>query len=87
MSPIKRILSSACLAASLFVLAAGSGCAARVRYYDEYHGDYHNWNHNEDLAYRRYWNDRHEQYHDYKNLNKDDQKRYWDWRHEHPDNH
>ena len=87
MSPIQRILSSTCLAASLLVLAAGSGCAGRARVYDEYHSDYHHWDHGEDLAYRRYWNDRHEQYRDYKSLNKDDQKRYWDWRHEHRDNH
>ena len=52
MSRIKRILSSTCLAASLLIAVAGSGCAGRVRVYDEYHSDYHHWDHNEDVVYR-----------------------------------
>lgn len=36
---IKRILSSACLAASLLIALASPGCAGRVRVYDEYHSD------------------------------------------------
>ena len=87
MSQIKRILNSACLAAGLSLFIAGAGCAGRARVYDEYHSDYHTWDHGEDRAYRGYWNERHEPYRNYKSLNKDDQKRYWDWRHDHPDNH
>ncbi len=87
MFPIKRALSSAILAGSLLIAVAGSGCAARVRVYDEYHSDYHTWNGREDVVYRSYWNERHEPYRDYNKLNKDEQKDYWNWRHNHPDNH
>jgi len=87
MSQIKRILSSTFLAASLLIAAANSGCAARVRVYDEYHSDYHTWDRNEDVVYRGYLTDRHQPYRDYKKLNKDEQKDYWNWRHDHPDKH
>jgi hypothetical protein len=83
MSQIKRILSSACLAASLLITVAGAGCAGRVRVYDEYHSDYHNWDRHEDVVYRSYWGERHEPYRDYNKLNKDEQKEYWNWRHDH----
>jgi hypothetical protein len=85
MSRAKRILSSICLAAGFLITAASSGCAGRVRVYDEYHGDYHHWDHNEDRAYHRYYDERRETYRDYNKLNKDDQKNYWNWRHDHPD--
>lgn len=85
MSRIKRILSSTCLSASLLITVASSGCAGRVRVYDEYHSDYHVWDHNEDVAYRSYWNERHEPYRGYNKLNKDEQRDYWNWRHAHPD--
>jgi hypothetical protein len=87
MSRIKRILSSTYLAASFLIFVASSGCAGRVRVYDEYHGDYHHWDHHEDDEYRSYWNEHHEPYRDYNKLNKDEQKNYWNWRHDHPDNH
>jgi hypothetical protein len=87
MSRIKRILSSTCLAASFLIAVASSGCAARVRVYDEYHSDYHTWDRNEDVVYRSYWGERHEPYRDYNKLNKDEQKDYWNWRHDHPDKH
>jgi hypothetical protein len=87
MLPIKRIIGSTVLATSLLITVAGSGCAGRVRVYDEYHSDWHSWDHNEDSAYRGYWSGRHEQYRDYNKLNKDEQKDYWNWRHDHPDKH
>jgi len=64
---------------------AGVGCGGRIRVYDEYHADYHQWDRNEDAAYQRFWNERHEQRRDYNKLNKDEQKNYWNWRHDHPD--
>lgn len=85
MFPIKRILCSTCLAASLLIAVASPGCAGRVRVYDEYHSDYHTWDRDEDGAYRTYWNERHESYRDYNKLNKDEQKDYWNRRHEHKD--
>jgi hypothetical protein len=87
MFPIKGVLSSAFLAACLMIAVAGSGCAARVRIYDEYHSDYHNWDRHEDAAYRVYWNEHRQPYREYNKLNKDEQKDYWNWRHDHPDNH
>jgi hypothetical protein len=85
MSQINRILSSICLAASLLITVANSGCAGRVRVYDEYHSDYHTWDRNEDVEYRSYWNERHQPYREYNNLNKDEQNDYWNWRHDHSD--
>jgi hypothetical protein len=87
MSQINRILSSMCLAASLLATFANSGCAGRVRVYDEYHSDYHTWDRNEDVEYRSYWNERHQPYREYNNLNKDEQKDYWNLRHDHSDKH
>jgi hypothetical protein len=80
---MKRILGSTLLAATLLVAAASIGCAGRVRVYDQYHSDWHTWDHDEDDAYRRYWSEHHEQYRDYNKLDKDEQKDYWNWRHEH----
>ncbi len=58
----------------------------RVRYYDEYHSDYHYWNGDEDRAYHRWLAERHYEYRDYAHLNREQQRDYWNWRHEHPDN-
>ena len=62
---------------------SNSGRAGRVGVYDEYHSDYHTWDHNEDGEYRSYWNERHQAYRDDQNLNKDGQMDYWNWRHDH----
>ena len=57
------------------------------RYYDREHKDYHNWDANEDSAYRRWMTEeRHEQYRDFGRLKRDQQTAYWSWRHQHPDN-
>lgn len=85
MSHFKRILGSTFVAASFMIVMAASGCAGRVRVYDEYHSDWHTWNHDEDSAYRTYWSEHHEPYRNYNKLSKDEQKDYWNWRHDHPD--
>lgn len=64
-----------------------SGCAARVRYYDDYQGDYHYWNGGEDRAYRAWLAERHYEYREYNRLNREQQRDYWHWRHEHFDRH
>jgi len=87
MSSLKQILGSTVLAASFLLAAAGSGCTGRVRVYDQYHSDWHTWDHDEDRAYHDYWNDHHQPYRDYHKLDKDEQKDYWNWRHDHPDQH
>ena len=81
MRQISYYLSSLCLSTTLVITAAGAGCAGRVRVYDEYHSDWHRWDHNEDREYRRYLSERHEGYRNYSKLDRDEQKNYWDWRH------
>ena len=84
MSRILRTLGSVFLGAIFLITIAGSGCSGRVRVYDEYHSDWHTWDHDEDGRYRAYLSERHEPYHDFNKLNKDQQKDYWNWRHNHP---
>ncbi|HLK47129.1 MAG TPA: hypothetical protein VKT49_03280 [Bryobacteraceae bacterium] len=55
------------------------------RYYDAQRRDWHQWNQNEDQAYRRYLDERHERYRDYGRMNKKQQRDYWEWRHNHQD--
>lgn len=55
------------------------------RYYDADHRDYHEWNGNEDRAYRRYWEYRHRRYRAWERANERQRREYWRWRHEHPD--
>jgi hypothetical protein len=87
MSRIKRFLSSTFVSTGFLIALVSFGCAAHVRVYDDYHSDWHTWDHNEDVVYRSYWTGRHEPYRDYNKLNKDEQKDYWNWRHSHSDNH
>ena len=58
----------------------------RVRVYDPYRRDYHDWNENEERAYR-HWveQERHIHYRDWKHMNKREQREYMRWRHEHSD--
>jgi hypothetical protein len=81
----KRFMSTILLAAASLAPLAISGCAARVRVYDEYQSDYHYWNDHEDRAYRRWLAERHYEYREYARLNKEEQRDYWDWRHNHHD--
>lgn len=57
-----------------------------MRYYDPYRRDYHEWNENEERAYR-HWveQERHQQYRDWHHARKRDQREYWRWRHDHMD--
>ncbi|GAC1428138.1 MAG: hypothetical protein NVS9B5_00860 [Terriglobales bacterium] len=59
--------------------------AEEKRVYDRSHHDYHQWNNNEDRAYRQYLTENHREYRDVTVLNRRDQTRYWSWRHSHPD--
>jgi hypothetical protein len=71
------------LTGALLLSIAGLGCTARVRYYDDYHHDYHRWNNHEVVYYHSYWDGRHQQYREYSTLGPDEQRDYWKWRHEH----
>jgi hypothetical protein len=72
------------LAAALISPVIVSGCAARVRYYDAPHSDYHRWGPAERDPYMRWENDRHRSHRDYRRLKQDERQDYWNWRHEHP---
>jgi hypothetical protein len=70
------------LGAAACASIGSTGCATHVTYYDEYHHDYHRWDHHEVVLYRSYWEGRHQPYREYSSLNKDEQRDYWNWRHE-----
>jgi hypothetical protein len=82
---MKRIPGVLVLSAAMLTPLLTSGCAARVRYYDSYHHDYHHWDGREDRAYRVWLGERHYEYRDFSKLNNDQQRDYWNWRHAHPD--
>ncbi len=81
----QRFLGTILLTAAMLAPLTLTGCAAHVRFYDEYHSDYHHWDDREDRAYRSWLGERHYEYREYKKLNHDEQHDYWNWRHEHPD--
>jgi hypothetical protein len=58
--------------------------AART-YHDKQHNDDHQWNGQEDKAYRMYAKENHRRYSDFSRLKEGDQQNYWNWRHEHSD--
>ena len=56
------------------------------RYYDRDRRDYHEWNEQEDRAYRHWLQEqRHSEYHPWARARREEQREYWRWRHEHPD--
>jgi hypothetical protein len=55
------------------------------RYYDTSRHDWHEWNEQENRAYRRYLEERRREYREYGRMNKREQREYWEWRHNHPD--
>ena len=81
---MNRYVGHLLIAAALVVPLAESGCAARVRYYDDYHADYHHWDNREDHAYRVWLRERHYEWREFNRLNRDEQHQYWSWRHDHP---
>lgn len=81
---MNRFAGPLLLSAAMLAPLVGAGCAARVRYYDEYHSDYHRWDAGEVRAYRVWLGERHYQWREYDRLNRDEQRDYWNWRHNHP---
>ena len=81
-------LLSAALMASIAVaprvLRAEDQKAAST-YHDKQHNDDHQWNGQEDKAYRLYAKQNHRKYSDFSKLKEEDQQNYWNWRHEHSD--
>ncbi len=56
------------------------------RYYDSYKRDYHEWNEQEERAYRHWLQEeRRRSYHPWARGRRNEQREYWRWRHEHHD--
>lgn len=79
-----KFLGTLALSLMLATPAAVLGQDSR-RYEDKAHHDSHEWNANEDQAYRRYLNEHHKKYRDFDKASKRDQNDYWNWRHAHSD--
>jgi hypothetical protein len=79
-------LATILLAAAISAPALTTGCAARVRVYDPYYHDYHNWN-GEVIYYNQREAETHRQHVDFKKRSAEEQKAYWDWRHSYGDHH
>lgn len=87
---INRFIGSLALVAAISAPALVSEASAQeasvqVRVYDNHHHDYHNWDSNEDHAYRMYLGEHHQEYRDFNHQSKKYQNNYWAWRHSHPD--
>ncbi len=55
------------------------------RYYDPGYKEYHNWNANEDRAYRMYLQEQKRDYVEFPKTTETQRTEYWKWRHNHPD--
>lgn len=80
----KRVMGTMLFVAASLAPVAISGCAARMRVYDEYHSDYHPWNDREARAYRAWLAERRFEYREFARLSREEQRDYWTWRHNHP---
>jgi hypothetical protein len=84
---MRKLLASLMLSGVLMAPAIMSAKDhVTVRFYDRNHRDYHNWNGDEERAYR-HWveQERHQTYKEWKHAKKRDQQEYWRWRHDHMD--
>ena len=84
-----RILSGLLLGAALIApiaIRADDNRNHDKRYYDRDGRDYHQWNGQEDRAYRVYVGEQHQQYREFKKVKPVHRQEYFKWRHEHPDN-
>ena len=58
---------------------------ANRSYHDKERNDDHQWNGQEDKAYRLYNKESHRKANNFHNQKDEDQQNYWKWRHEHSD--
>jgi hypothetical protein len=88
---MSRFWNVALLGAALMVPTTMAPIALRAQdhtartYHDKQHNDDHQWNGQEDKAYRIYAKQNHRKYGDFSRLKEGDQQNYWNWRHEHSD--
>ncbi len=80
-----QILSGLLLGAALLVPVAVSAADHDKKYYDRDGKDYHQWNGQEDRAYRVYLGEQHQNYVAFNKVKPAQQQVYFKWRHEHPD--
>ena len=89
---MSRFWNVALLSAALMVPIAMAPTALRAQdhkdartYHDKQRNDDHEWNGQEDKAYRIYAKQNHRRYNNFSTLKEEDQQNYWNWRHEHSD--
>jgi len=88
---MSHIFNTAAFCAALMIPVAFVPTALRAddhkarTYHDKQHNDDHEWNGQEDKAYRMYAKENHRKYSDFSKLKENDQQAYWGWRHEHSD--
>ena len=75
---LKRLMIAALIATPITLGACGSG---GNRVYDPYYGDYHRWNHAEDLQYRQWENETHRPHIGFDRRPAEEQRVYFGWRH------
>lgn len=87
---MRRAISAVLVTAAL-AIAAPIGVSAEQhhptttasrRVYDPYRRDYHDWNRDEQRAYRAYLAERHRSYVAYQHQRLAERRAYWRWRHE-----
>jgi len=88
---MSRFWNTALLSAALMVPIAMAPRVMRAEeqtartYHDKQHNDDHQWNGQEDKAYRAYVKDTHRKYRDFDKIKENDRQAYWGWRHDHSD--
>jgi hypothetical protein len=83
---MRRFLNAAALGAILLAPIAVAPTALRAQtYHDAKNNEDHQWNGQEDKAYRIYVKQNHRRYKTFAKLNDTDQQAYWSWRHDHTD--
>ncbi len=84
----KTLLTTVLMGAAMIIpvtLAPTQLQAADQKYHDKGHNDDHQWNNNEDKAYRMWAKENHRKYVHFDKLNDGDRENYWNWRHDHSD--
>ena len=86
---LPRFCNAAVLGAALIIPVALTPTAISAQsaksYHDKEHNDDHQWNSNEDQAYKMYAKENHRKASNFAKLKENDQQAYWGWRHEHSD--
>jgi type III secretory pathway component EscR len=80
------VLSAALMAPVVMTARAEERRIVVKRYYDRDNRDWHEWNENEDRAYRHYLMEQRREYRPWPEVRRrEEQREYWRWRHQHPD--